>query len=118
MITDFEEENRSSAEKVATFLEVAKKHRAKLMMLAQRMTSRGEEAEDIVQEALLRGFRALPGFRGDSRMDTWLHAIVRNAALEYLRNRKARVELPLDRFHSEDNDMPALEFADPGRTPE
>ncbi len=118
MITDFEPENWSSAEKVATFADVAQKHRAKLLLLARRTTSGREEAEDIVQEALLKAFRALPRFRGDSRMDTWLHTIVRNAAIEYLRNRKGKVELPLEPFRSQDNDMPVREFADPGRTPE
>jgi RNA polymerase sigma-70 factor, ECF subfamily len=118
MITDFEPRACNSADRLATFVEVAKKHRAKLLLLAQRMTLRREEAEDVVQEALLKAFRALPRFRGDSRMDTWLHAIVRNSALDYLRNRKGRVELPLEPFQADHNNMPILEFVDPGRTPE
>lgn len=117
-ITDFEPETCNSADRLATFVEVAKKHRAKLLSLARRMTSRREEAEDIVQEALLKAFRALPRFRGDSRMDTWLHAIVRNAALDYLRDRKGEVELPLEPFQTAGEGISRFEFADPGRSPE
>jgi len=117
-ITGFESAAGSPADKVAAFAEAAQKHRAKLMLLAWRVTSRREEAEDIVQDALLKAFRALPRFRGDSRMDTWLYTIVRNAALEYLRHRKGRIELPLEPFRPEDDDIVAYEFPDPGKTPE
>jgi RNA polymerase sigma factor (sigma-70 family) len=87
--TNFESAMDNSQDQLATFLDIAQKHRARLLFLAWRITSRREEAEDIVQEALLKAFRALPRFRGDSRMDTWLHTIVRHAALESLGNRRA-----------------------------
>lgn len=107
-----------SADKLATFVEMAQKNRARLLWVAWRITNSREEAEDIVQEALLRAFSALPRFRGDSRMGTWLHAIVRNMALLYLRNRKGRIELPLEPFHMGDEDVPLHEFPDSGESPE
>jgi len=118
MITRLEPEACNSAERLAAFIETARQHRSKLLLLARRMTSCHDEAEDIVQEALLKAFRALPRFRGDSRMDTWLHAIVRNVALDYLRDRKSGFELPLEPFQMDHNDTPVIEFTDPGRTPE
>jgi RNA polymerase sigma-70 factor, ECF subfamily len=45
------------------------------------------DAEDIVQEAYLRAFRAFDGFRGDD-MRPWLLAIVRNTAYRWLSNRR------------------------------
>lgn len=106
-----------SADKLDTFVELARKHRTRLQWVAWRITKNHEEAEDIVQEALLRAFGALPRFRGDSRMETWLQSIVRNMALVHLRNRKGRVELPLEPV-GENADTPALRFPDPAESPE
>lgn len=46
--------------------------------------------EDLCQEAWLRAFRALPGFRGEAAFTTWLHSIVRNVLISWSR-RKSRV---------------------------
>jgi RNA polymerase sigma-70 factor (ECF subfamily) len=45
------------------------------------------EAEDVAQEAYLRVFRGLSGFRGDAQFETWLYRIVANAAVSHLRRR-------------------------------
>src|SRR2546430_2546714 len=47
-----------------------------------------QEAEDVSQEAYLRVFRGLAGFRGDAQFETWLYRIVANAALTHLRKRR------------------------------
>lgn len=107
-----------SGDKLATFVEVAQKNRVRLLWVAWRMTKSREEAEDILQDALLKAFRALPQFRGDSRMDTWLHAIVRNMTLAHLRSRKGRVEFPLEPSGIEGDDIPAHEVPDPGESPQ
>lgn len=105
-------------DKQAAFADMAQKNRRQLLWVAARITSSREEAEDIVQESLLRALRALPRFRGESQMTTWLHAIVRNMALEYLRRRKGRILLSLEPFHVGDVEMPAPELPDPGESPE
>jgi RNA polymerase sigma-70 factor, ECF subfamily len=55
-------------------------HRTAAFNLAYWMLGNREEAEDIVQEAYLRGFRAFSGFKGED-IRPWLLMIVRNAAL-------------------------------------
>jgi RNA polymerase sigma-70 factor, ECF subfamily len=102
--------------KVADFVEAAEQRRPHLVRLARRVTPCIEEAEDIVQEALLRAYRNLPRFRGESRMSTWLQAIVQNAAREWLRQRKNVILLPIERQGDADN--APFEFPDPGQTPE
>lgn len=102
--------------KVADFVEAAQQRRAHLVRLARRVTPCNEEAEDIVQEALLRAYRNLPRFRGEARMSTWLQTIVQNAAREWLRQRKKVMLLPIER--QGDSDTAPFEFPDPGRTPE
>jgi RNA polymerase sigma-70 factor (ECF subfamily) len=54
--------------------------------LALRIVGDPHEAEDVVQDAFLRMFRALPAFREEARFETWMHRIVVNAALNRLRS--------------------------------
>jgi RNA polymerase sigma-70 factor (ECF subfamily) len=104
--------------RLATFVQLAEQNRAQLLWLAQRMTRDRDEAEDIVQEALLRAFRNLQRFRGESQMGTWLSVIVKNAGREWLRNRKGRVCLSLEYVRNPDDDPIARDIPDPGRNPE
>jgi RNA polymerase sigma-70 factor (ECF subfamily) len=99
------------------FLQTAEKRRSQLLRLAQRVTKCSEDAEDLVQEAFLKAYKGLPSFRGESQMSTWLTAIVRNAACEYLRNRKGRVFVSID-VGKEDRETAPLDFPDPGKNPE
>jgi RNA polymerase sigma-70 factor (ECF subfamily) len=56
--------------------------------LARWMTSNEHDAEDVVQEAYLRAFTAVDGFRSDGNGRAWILAIVRNTCLTWLqRNR-------------------------------
>src|SRR5215471_9555101 len=106
-----------SEENLDTFIEAAERQRAQLLWLAQRMTPNREEAEDIVQEALMKAFRNLAQFRGDSQMSTWLRAIVQNTARDWLRNRKGRVSLPLEQTHPGDGATLLLDFPHPAENP-
>lgn len=94
------------------------KRRAQLLWDAQRVTKSAEEAEDIVQESLLKAWRNLQQFRGESQIGTWLRAIVKNTAREWLRNRGSRVHLPLETQRNEDEDPTVLELIDPRVGPE
>jgi RNA polymerase sigma-70 factor (ECF subfamily) len=92
--------------------------RAQLLWDVQRVTKTSEEAEDIVQEALLRAWRSLRQFRGDAQISTWLRAIVRNTAREWLRNRGSRVSIPIGVFPNDEEDLPSLELTDSRPNPE
>jgi RNA polymerase sigma-70 factor, ECF subfamily len=107
-----------SGDKLDTFVEAAEQQRAQLLWLAQRIIPHREEAEDIVQEALLKAFRNLAQFRGDSKMGTWLRAIVQNTARDWLRNQKGRVYLPLEPVNPADGSTMPLDFPHPAENPE
>jgi RNA polymerase sigma-70 factor, ECF subfamily len=64
------------------FEELARQHAADLYRYAFWLVRDRQEAEDIVQEALLRGWRAYPQLRAHGAAKSWLFSIVRN---EYLR---------------------------------
>jgi RNA polymerase sigma factor (sigma-70 family) len=63
------------------FAAIVERYTPLLYSLAFRMLGRGEDAEEAVQEILLRVFRTLPRFRLDRRFHPWLYTI----ALNYLR---------------------------------
>jgi len=64
----------------------------RMLAVARRMLRDEDAAGDAVQEAFLLAFRGLARFDGRSRISTWLHRIVVNAALMKLRSRRARPE--------------------------
>ncbi|MGH2764314.1 MAG: RNA polymerase sigma factor [Actinomycetota bacterium] len=65
---------------------VERTHRG-VFTLAYRLVGDRHEAEDVAQDAYLRMYRGLPGFRGDSSVETWLYRITANAAVTHLRRR-------------------------------
>lgn len=69
------------------FQELVERTQHRVYALAFRLVGDRGEAEDVAQEAYLRVFRSLGGFREEARFETWLHRIVVNAAMTHLRRR-------------------------------
>ena len=69
---------------------LVERHSRSLYRLAYRMTGRQEDAEDVVQEALVRAYRQLGRFEARSNFGTWLYRIGFNCAIDYLRARPHR----------------------------
>lgn len=101
---------------VERFVQAAQRRREHYVRLARRVAPSQEEAEDIVQEALMRAFRNLPRFRGEAQMTTWLQTIVQNAAREWLREQRGHRLVPMERETG--SETVALDFPDHRRTPE
>lgn len=68
-------------------------HARSAYSLALRITGQVDQAEDVVQEAFLRAFERLDGFRGDAPFRAWLKRLVVNASIDRLR---AQRKLQLD----------------------
>jgi RNA polymerase sigma-70 factor, ECF subfamily len=77
------------------FRRIVEPHRAGLHAHCYRMLGSLHDAEDAVQETLLRAWRGLPDFEARSSIGTWLHRIATNACLDAIRRRPRRV-LPID----------------------
>jgi RNA polymerase sigma-70 factor (ECF subfamily) len=63
---------------------LVEKYQRKLGRLLARFIRDPAEVEDVTQEAFIKAYRALPGFRGDSAFYTWLYRIGINTAKNYL----------------------------------
>jgi RNA polymerase sigma-70 factor, ECF subfamily len=70
-------------------------YRAELHAHCYWMLGSVPDAEDALQEALLRAWRGLPGFEGRSSLRSWLYTIATNACLKAIERRPKRV-LPID----------------------
>ena len=100
------------------FLETAERRRPQLLRMARRLTNSNEDAEDIVQEAFMKAYKALTKFRGESQMSSWLGAIVQNTAHEHLRSRRNRVFVSIEYLSKQDNEVMEIDLPDPGKNPE
>lgn len=71
---------------------VVRLYGGRMLEIAKRFLRNEQDARDAVQEAFLSGFRSIGKFDGRSRLSTWLHRIVVNAALMQIRSRKRHHE--------------------------
>ena len=77
------------------------KYQRRLIRLVSRLVKDPSEAEDVVQDAFIRAYRALPNFRGDSAFYTWLYRIGLNTAKNHLVSQGRKAPTATE-FSSED----------------
>jgi RNA polymerase sigma-70 factor (ECF subfamily) len=99
------------------YARVVERHRDELHAHSRRILRSSQDAEDALQEALLRAWRALPSFEGRSSLRSWVHRIVTNTSLDAVKRSPRRVVpidldqgIPADGWHA-----PALEPPVEGR---
>lgn len=81
---------RARAGERAAFDQLVERYQRRLLRLVLRLLRDQAEAEDVVQEAFLRAYRALPRFRGDAAFYTWLYRIALNGARNAILRRRQR----------------------------
>ena len=79
--TDAELAARAASGDAAAFETIMRQHNRLLFRTARSILKSDAEAEDALQDAYIQAYRALPDFRGESSLATWLTRIVMNAAL-------------------------------------
>lgn len=95
-MTDTEIAARIAEGELHLFDKLAKEWRPRLVAFAYGYTRDRDEAEDIVQAALLNGFRYIASYNGGTKLYTWMCAITRNAAFDWLRKRVKIQPVSLD----------------------
>lgn len=112
--------DRLRAQESDAFEVLVHEHEREIYQLAHRMLRDREEAMDATQEAFLRAFRALPRFRGEASLRTWLYGITLNVCRNRLTaasRRHREQEEPLTR-HDEEGEERSRPLGDPAPGPE
>lgn len=84
------------AGEAAAFETLVRLYGPRLLAVARQVLGSEEDAHDALQDALIKAFKAIGQFEGKSRLSTWLHRVVVNAALMRLRSRRRRREQSID----------------------
>jgi RNA polymerase sigma-70 factor (ECF subfamily) len=103
--TDEELVSRSQSGDVESFNQLILRWERPIYALAYRVIGREEEARDVCQEAFLRAFRGLPGFKGQAKFSSWLYRITLNLCRDWIRRQR---RAPVSQMPE---DMDALEMA-------
>ena len=69
---------------------LVRKYQHKVAKLVSRYVRDRREVEDVTQEAMIKAYRAIGGFRGESAFYTWLYRIAVNTAKNYLESQGRR----------------------------
>lgn len=102
----------------AAFCFLATKYRRRIINTVMRITGRFDDAEDVTQEALLKAFVKIGGFRGACSFSTWLTRIAINEALMWKRRPIRRAEVSWSNGSDLDELGLVPEFADKRPNPE
>jgi RNA polymerase sigma-70 factor (ECF subfamily) len=79
-----------------SFEEIVRRETPPVYRLLVRMLGDRAAAEDVAQESFVRAWRALPSFRGDAMLSTWIYRIAVNEANRHLARESRREVLPFD----------------------
>jgi RNA polymerase sigma-70 factor (ECF subfamily) len=88
LATDEELVARATAGDLDSFNQLVSRWERPIYALAYRTLGREEEARDVVQDAFLRAFRGLKGFKGEAKFSSWLYRITLNLCRDWIRKER------------------------------
>ncbi len=83
------------ATREAAFAHLVRKYQSRLYWHVRKMVGDHDDADDLLQEILVKVWRALPNFRQDAQLFTWLYRIATNECLGFLGSTKRKFLLPM-----------------------
>src|SRR5262244_3111492 len=92
MLVEFELIKRAQAGDSAAFNEIVVAYRKRILGTITRLIARTEDVEDVAQEVFLRLYFSLDQLRTAEVFEPWLYRLTVNAAYDYLRKRRRRLE--------------------------
>jgi len=100
------------------FDEIVRRHQRRVYRFLFMLLRDPDEADTLTQECFLRAYQGLPGFRGESSLETWLLRIAANLARDQVRNRKRSFWKRLLGLDDDNEHSPANRVASPHASPE
>jgi RNA polymerase sigma-70 factor, ECF subfamily len=103
----------------AAFVELSKRHSNQILRRAYRILKNWQDAEDVLQESLIRAFLHLKDFEERSSFSSWLTRIAINFALMSLRKKRGHIEISMEGINNDDHGISyPWEPKDPAESPE
>lgn len=90
-----------SGDRERAFSEIVKAYSERLFWHVRRFVCCHEDADDLIQEIFIKVWAALPSFREEARLYTWIYRIATNETLNFLRKQKVRAALTFKSIDSE-----------------
>lgn len=107
---------RSAATKETAYTSIIRKYQEKLYWHIRRMVVEHEDANDVLQNVLIRVWNGLENFREDSQLYTWLYRVATNECLTFLEQQKKRSSVSLEQVEGGlSNKIIADKHFDPNR---
>jgi RNA polymerase sigma-70 factor, ECF subfamily len=100
------------------FVELSKRHSNKILRRAYRIVKNWEDAEDVLQESLMRAFLHLKDFKERSSFSSWLTRIAINVSLMSLRKKRGHIEISMEIISDDHETRYRWEPKDPAESPE
>jgi RNA polymerase sigma-70 factor (ECF subfamily) len=100
------------------FVELSKRHSNKILRRAYRIVKNWQDAEDVLQESLMRAFLHLKDFEERSSFSSWLTRIAINFALMSLRKKRGHIEISMEVINDDYGIGYRCEPKDPAESPE
>jgi RNA polymerase sigma-70 factor (ECF subfamily) len=94
------------------FALLVQRHRNSLMNFIFRVTSDAVASEDLAQEVFFKVFRSAARYEPKAEFSTWLYRIATNAALNFIRDQKTRLSLPIDGNREDESSEPPIDLPD------
>lgn len=84
------------AHREAAFAHLMRKYQSRLYWHVRKMVVDHDESDDLLQEIFVKVWKALPNFRQDAQLYTWLYRIATNECLGFLNSRRRKFLLPMN----------------------
>jgi len=88
--------NKAQNEDLAAYDELVRRYQERIYATLYHMTSNHEDANDLTQETFIKAYRALKSFKGDSSFYTWVYRIAVNKTINFLKQRKNKLNMSLN----------------------
>jgi len=109
---------RSRNGELDAFEQIVRRYENKVYNIAYRFLGNHSDAADLAQEVFLRIYKALPGFRGDSSLTTWIYRITSNVCRDEIRRQQRAHVVSIDTGPGENNAYSVNHLENRGPTPE
>ena len=93
ILSSYSQDNTLSASKEKAFSALLNTHHDRLYWMIRKIVLVHDDAQDVLQNTWLKIHKGLPGFKGESKIETWMFRIAYNESMRFLKQKKQHYRL-------------------------